>query len=283
MKKLTCNIFLKAGFLGLVLPAVFAPSAAAQALSGFDCLIEPNAVIEVGTSENGVLAELGVQRGDVIKKGQELARLESKVEQLAVQLARARAEMQAEVESSRMNVDYLDRQSKRIDEMVKKQALPSQEKDRAETELALAKFQLQQSGENRRVAEIELERAMEALARRTIRSPINGVVMERLISPGELVDERPIVKVAEIVPLRVEVILPVEHYKAVELGMKAEVTPWIPGLGPREATVVTVDAVVDAASNTFGVQLELPNEDRGIPGGIRCDISFLGATETALP
>lgn len=283
MKKLTCNIFLKAGFLGLVLPAVFAPSAAAQGLSGFDCLIEPNAVIEVGTSENGVLAELGVQRGDVIKKGQELARLESKVEQLAVQLARARAEMQAEVESSRMNVDYLDRQSKRIDEMVKKQALPSQEKDRAETELALAKFQLQQSGENRRVAEIELERAMEALARRTIRSPINGVVMERLISPGELVDERPIVKVAEIVPLRVEVILPVEHYKAVELGMKAEVTPWIPGLGPREATVVTVDAVVDAASNTFGVQLELPNEDRGIPGGIRCDISFLGATETALP
>ena len=137
MKKLTCNIFLKAGILGLVLPAVF-PSAAAQGLSGFDCLIEPNAVIEVGTSENGVLAELGVQRGDVIKKGQELARLESKVEQLAVQLARARAEMQAEVESSRMNVDYLDRQSKRIDEMVKKQALPSQEKDRAETELAAA-------------------------------------------------------------------------------------------------------------------------------------------------
>ena len=41
------------------------------------------------------------------------------------------------------------------------------------------------------------------------------------------------------------------------------------------ATVTAVDPVVDAASNTFGVRLELPNLDRAVPGGIRCEVSFL--------
>ena len=258
-----------------ILAACLSTGAAAEELSGFDCLIEPSAVIEVGTSELGVVEAFEVDRGDPIEKGQVLARLESKVEQLAVEMARARSEMQGKLESSRMNVEYLDRQLKRVEEMVSKQALPSQEKDRAETELALAKYQLQESGENLQIARIELERAKEALARRTIRSPIDGVVMERLLSPGELVDERPIIKVAEIVPLSVEVIMPIDHYNAVSTGMKAEVLPWIPGAEPREATVVTVDAVVDAASNTFGVRLKLPNEDRSVPGGVRCDVRFL--------
>lgn len=260
---------------GGVLFALFLQAGWTAELSGFDCLIEPNAIIEVGTSEVGVIARLEVDRGDVIEKGQVLARLESGVEQVAVELARARADAQAKLESSRNNVAYLVRQLDRIAELVEKQALPSQEKDRAETELALARYQLQEFGENINIAEIEHKRAMEALERRTIRSPIDGVVMERLISPGELVDEQPIIKVAEIVPLSVEVILPVENYNSVEIGMKAEIRPWNPDVGVREATVVAVDPVVDAASNTFGIELELPNEDRDIPGGVRCDVRFL--------
>lgn len=36
-----------------------------------------------------------------------------------------------------------------------------------------------------------------------------------------------------------------------------------------------MDKVIDAASNTFGVRLELANAGHSIPGGIRCDINFL--------
>ncbi|MDX1528982.1 MAG: efflux RND transporter periplasmic adaptor subunit, partial [Gammaproteobacteria bacterium] len=71
-----------------------------------------------------------------------------------------------------------------------------------------------------------------------------------------------------------EVIMPVEHYNAVKLGMRADIRPLVPGAGVHSATVTAVDPVVDAASNTFGVRLELPNVDRSVPGGIRCDVSF---------
>jgi len=44
--------------------------------------------------------------------------------------------------------------------------------------------------------------------------------------------------------------------------------------GPRQARVVIVDHVVDAASATFGIRLELPNPDNRIPAGIRCRVRF---------
>ena len=50
---------------------------------------------------------------------------------------------------------------------------------------------------------------------------------------------------------------------------------YVPGGGVHEATVAVVDRVVDAASATFGVRLELPNPNYALPGGLRCDIRFL--------
>jgi multidrug efflux pump subunit AcrA (membrane-fusion protein) len=38
--------------------------------------------------------------------------------------------------------------------------------------------------------------------------------------------------------------------------------------------VVVVDKVVDAASGTLGVRLELPNPDNKIPAGIKCRVTF---------
>jgi hypothetical protein len=38
--------------------------------------------------------------------------------------------------------------------------------------------------------------------------------------------------------------------------------------------VKLVDKVVDAASGTFGVRLELRNEKLGIPAGVRCRVKF---------
>jgi hypothetical protein len=35
-----------------------------------------------------------------------------------------------------------------------------------------------------------------------------------------------------------------------------------------------VDPVIDAASGTFGVRLELPNSDYRLPAGLRCKVRF---------
>jgi multidrug efflux pump subunit AcrA (membrane-fusion protein) len=112
------------------------------------------------------------------------------------------------------------------------------------------------------------------LNQRTISSPINGVVVERYLSPGEHISQEKIFKIAQIDPLNVEVIVPVELFGSVKPGNFGEVRldPLLPGT--YKAKVTVVDRVVDAASGTFGVRLELPNPGNKIPAGIRCAVKL---------
>jgi multidrug efflux pump subunit AcrA (membrane-fusion protein) len=72
------------------------------------------------------------------------------------------------------------------------------------------------------------------------------------------------------------VIAPVDLYRQIETGMTARVFPEQPIGGELEAVVITVDPVVDAASGTFRVRLELDNSDNQIPAGISCGVAFEG-------
>ena len=87
-------------------------------------------------------------------------------------------------------------------------------------------------------------------------------------------------KLAEIDTLYVEVLLPVEALGKVTHGMVIEVLPKIPAESRYRATVKVIDRVLDAASGTFGVRLELPNPGRKISAGMRCKASFPEITAT---
>ncbi len=264
--------------LMLLVATIISPVQAAE-LSGFDCLIEPRAVSDLGTRESGVLEELTVQRGDIIKKDQILARLESSVEEIAVELSKARTLMGGSLAGKESKVRYLARQKERIDKLYDEKAVPFTDKDQATTELMLAKTELRDVRENMHLLKIELRRAQQALSRRTIHSPSDGVVVKLMLSLGESVEDRPIMTIAQVDPLNVEVILNVDLMGTVVVGTRAKVHPIYPGGGNYDARVTIVDRVVDAASNTFGVRLELPNPEYNIPGGVRCDIRFLDVAD----
>ncbi|MBW1999104.1 MAG: HlyD family efflux transporter periplasmic adaptor subunit, partial [Deltaproteobacteria bacterium] len=74
--------------------------------------------------------------------------------------------------------------------------------------------------------------------------------------------------------LHVEVILPVEMLGSIKKGMIATVRPESPVSGAYKAKVLVVDKVVDAASGTFRVRLELPNPKFQIPPGLKCKVIF---------
>jgi multidrug efflux pump subunit AcrA (membrane-fusion protein) len=100
------------------------------------------------------------------------------------------------------------------------------------------------------------------------------VVVERILSPGEFADPPQLLEVAQIDPLRVEVFAPIGLLQQVSVGMTAQVLPEAPVGGSHEATVTIVDRVVDAASGTFGIRLELPNSDFALPAGLNCRVRF---------
>jgi multidrug efflux pump subunit AcrA (membrane-fusion protein) len=52
------------------------------------------------------------------------------------------------------------------------------------------------------------------------------------------------------------------------------VLPEFPGATPRQAKVTLVDRVIDGASNTFRLRMELPNPDLSLPAGLRCKVDL---------
>lgn len=212
----------------------------------FEGMIEPYEIVNVSSQVAGIL-EMVAERGDIVKKGQVVAQLRAGVEKANVNLARAQ-------------VEFSRRKLERNREMFLKKHISEHEKDEIETEIAKGEALLQD--------------AVEKLEMRTIRSTVDGVVMTRELSAGEYVGEKPILAIAQIDPLNVEVVVPVKRLGSVRQDMHAEVRPEAPVGGVYIGKVVIVDKVVDAASGTFGVRVELPNPSLKLPAGLRCRVRF---------
>jgi len=259
----------------VLLPALASISVYAAEPQDFDCLLEPHMVVNINSSVRGKLKTVNVERSDLVEKGQVLAELESEVEKAEVELARARSSMKAELMSSEVSYAYARRKLRRFDGLLEQDVVSAQTKDEVETEEDLALQQIAQAKENRRLAELELQRALVVLEQRTVTSPISGVVVERYASSGEFADDEALMQLAQLDPLNVEVILPAHLFGSIKPGMQAEVTPETSLDGKSyTAEVKIVDRMIDASSGTFGVRLELPNPDYKLPGGLKCMARF---------
>lgn len=250
--------------------------ATAPMLEGLhDCIIEPHEVVDVGSALTAVVKSIEVERSDFVTMGQVLAQLESSPERAAVAVAQARATMQGEVLARQARMELGSRKKKRADQLFESETLSVDMRDEVQTEAKVANAALQEARERRTLMKLQHREAIERLDEHTIRSPVSGVVVKRLKSPGEVLKEETILVIAQIDPLQVEVILPAAAFGTVRKGMRAEVTPEIPTAGVQVATVLLVDPVVDGTSGTFGVRLELPNPDHAVPSGLRCQLRFM--------
>ena len=257
----------------------------------FDCVIEPRQVIELRSPVEGLIQRIMVDRGDNVSKGQVLVTLDSGVERAAAAVARQRAVMEGAIRSGESRVEYSAAKSARHDELYKQKFVTADAREQAVTEKRLAEAEVKEAHDNRKLNELEYLRQNEVLRLKEIRSPFNGVVVERLMHPGEVaeagVGRKPVLKLAEIDMLYVEVLLPADAYGKVKIGASIDVLPNAPVGGQYRATVRVVDRVLDSASETFGVRLELPNTSRKLPGGIRCKARFpdiaLASTATRAP
>ena len=267
--------------LRLTLIATFLIPVSALAADGVDCLIEPNMVVDVSSAVEGVVERFHVERSDFVEEGQLLLELESGVEIAAVNKARARAQMEGALNSQRSSLEFNERRLNRVKQLYKKGLVSSFEMDEAETQVQLSRAELQKAEDEQKLAILELQRAEETLNLRRIRSPFKGVVVERFKSPGESVEDKPIVKLAQLDPLRVEVYMPASEFGNIKPGLYARVSPENSTSAEYLTEIKLVDRVIDAASGTFTVRLELPNPEQKIPSGLRCKATFLSESESA--
>jgi RND family efflux transporter MFP subunit len=240
-----------------------------------DCLAEPAETVAVGSPVTGIVREVMVGRGDRVQVGEVLARLDATIEEADVAVAQAQADATEVVEAQRAKLALAEANLQRAEQLVESGSVTQSRVEELEALVAIARSDL--ATETRRVdlARIELERARALLSLRTLRSPLDGFITAQGTAAGEFLRQDGVVfTVARTDPLHIEAYAPVDYYGRVTAGARGKVTLDQPPGTSLDADVTVVDAVFDAASNTFGLRLELPNPDNAIPAGQHCTVAF---------
>lgn len=244
----------------------------ANDLSDADCVVEPHLTVELSTSANGIVEAVLVDRGDKVRSGQVLVKLESGVEQSTVEQARLRTNQMTEIDLAKTQLEFARKKRDRTMQLFQDRAVSEFNRDEAELEVRTAELEVERATENRDRALLDLDRAEEVLKLRTILSPIDGVVVDRLVSKGEAIGEpqKVLMNLVQIDPLNVELIVPASEFGKLEVGMPLTVTLGYPVEGAYRAEITIIDPIIDVASGTFGVRATLPNKDLKIPAGLNC-------------
>src|SRR3970040_100929 len=83
----------------LVGSLIFAGVASSALAAEFDCVIEPRQSLELRSPIEGLIERVNVDRGDYVRKGQELAVLDTSVDRVQAAMAYHRSQMEGAVRS----------------------------------------------------------------------------------------------------------------------------------------------------------------------------------------
>jgi len=246
-----------------------------SAMPAVDCVINPYRVVDIASPVAGVIEKLYVERSQPVAAGQVVAQLEASVERANVELARYRAGIQSEIGLGRVNINFDQQRKKRVEGLLEKQNISLENADQIEREVQLSEWKLRQAKELADIRKLELRKAEEQLRQKSIPAPFDGFVLDTFKYRGEYVEDQAILRLAQLDPLVIEAIVPMENFGAIEAGMQAEILPEVLFKDKLQAEVMAVDRIGDTASNTFGVKLRMPNPENRIPAGLKCVVKFL--------
>ncbi len=231
-------------------------SLSAEDASQLSCLLEPSSETKLSSSVSGVVARVTAERGGRVRKGQEVLALESELDKASLKSAKARAEFAA-------------RKLERNRRLLEQELLSDFERDELVTEHQLAL--------------LAVTEAQSRLSQRSIKSPIDGVVVKRHVSVGEYVGSDPVMELVALNPLHAEVIMRATRYGEITEDMAVKVLISDPAVKASisesyDGVITVVDRVIDAASSTFGFRVRVDNSSLALPAGLKCAIVF---TETS--
>jgi HlyD family secretion protein len=144
--------------------------------------------VEVGSELSGIIKAVAVDDNDRVRVGQILARLDAtKIEAQASQIKAALAAARAKVQQTQATEEEARAQLARAEQLASRQLISQSDLDTARATLKRGEADRINAAAAVTQAEATLQATQTDLTKTIIRSPINGVVLERRIEPGQTV------------------------------------------------------------------------------------------------
>ena len=196
----------------------------------------------------GELQELSVREGDRVQAGQVIARIEPIEYQARVRQA------QQQADAAKAQVDIAQRQFDNNQALVNQGFI-------SQTALLTSQASLNGATATHAAALAALDLANKSLADATLRSPLSGVVAQRLAQPGERVAiEARLVEVINLSQLELEAALTAEDASLVRVGMTAQLK--VEGVDtPITAKVLRINPSAQSGSRSILVYLGIQGRE----------------------
>jgi len=218
--------------------------------------VEQAQTVQLTSQVTADVLEVPVKIGDIVKKGALLARMDDRLIQAQLEANRAY------VESNNIKIKDESNQVARYKALEQKNMGTASELEKSEMALADAKEALAKATLSLRQAEIDLEHVK-------IASPFDGIVLERLVNPGETTHREQIVmKLGALNTVLLAAKMTEDKMHSVQLGLPAEASfPAFPG-ERFEGKVVKIDPNIDPVTRTFTTYVEIKNDDFRLKPGL---------------
>lgn len=212
--------------------------------------IEAFAEADVVTKVDGEVRELLAEEGDVVDKGQILAKLDGD-------------RLRLELNESRARLEKLRRDFERNNELQDKGLI-------SEGEFEKIQYELEALQASYNLASLEVDYTQ-------IRAPIGGVVSERYIKLGNTINTGdPVYRVTSLDPLVAYLHVPERAFRQIAAGQPVYISVDALTGPPFVAAVTRISPIVDPATGTFKITIEIHDTERRIKPGMfaRMNIVF---------
>ena len=227
---------------------------------------------DVKSEYTGIVTEVFVTEWVRVKKGEPLARLDTREAEVVLEKAKAAVEvakasiLQAEVSQNRANREF-----ERAQKLKETGLITQQNFDDARTETEAAKARLIAAKAQLKVAEEDVLYAQTRLSKSMIRSPLDGMVSFRNVNVGDFVGEmgaKPMFRIVDTRILELTVTAPSSEMGAVRIGQTLYFsTDAFPGKN-FVGKVMFINPVVNEADRSIKVVAEVENREDQLKGGL---------------
>jgi len=218
----------------------------------------PNEDVKVSALVAGRVNSVTVAEGDTVRQGQAIAELDRQP------LLDQRRQAAAAVEQARAQVENARANLQRNQQLFERGIASGKEVEDAKAQMAAAQSALEQANAALNTAERNVERA-------SVRSPIAGQVVKRMVSVGEQVDgtaAQPIAEIANTDRVELAANVPSEHLRRIKTGQIATVATDASGAQPFTGSVLAIAPAVDTATNAGLVRIRVTNAGRALKVGM---------------
>lgn len=247
--------------------AGFFPVVAVSADPPVEAVTRPSQDAPAAFVRPGLVRTVHVDEGDRVTEGQVLAELDDAVERIQLEQLQAQAKDTIRIEAAKAELAQKEVELTSVKEAHARKSATILEVQRAELDVQISELTVRLREFEHQQEQLKVKQARADLERMKLRSPMNGIVAERMVEQGEAVDAlKPVLRITNIDPLWIDAPVPTERARTLKTGDPAEVAFPPDGNTQRQGTIVHIASEADSASETLLVRVELPNPDKRVAG-----------------